>query len=240
MGAFENCDLRGSLVLNNARAIGDYAFAGNKNLTSVEIPKTLQSIGGYAFYGNSKLSRVTVYAETVKYGQYVFADCGNLTTMVTLNEDGEKIATINTAVIPQGAFYGCRKLTDITIGKDVNVIGEYAFGRTGVTKFTVNENNSAFKAQSANYILSKDGTELVLVAPTVEGEFVLNDANVTKVGIGAFAENTNITKVKIPSVTKVGKYAFAECSKLMSVELGTLTEIAPYSFFGSAIYEPGL
>ena len=233
--AFQDCDLRGKLVLDNARAIGDYAFAGNKNLVEVEIPKTLRSVGGYAFFGNEDLKSVTVHAENVKYGPYVFAYCKSLNDIETVDENGNKIASINTAVIPQGAFYFCDSLTNITIGNDVNVIGEYAFAGAGIASFTVTSENANFKADSSKYILSKDGTELVIVAPTVKGEFKLDDANVTTIGVGAFAENKNITKVVIPSATKVGKYAFAECIRLESVTLGALEEIGDYAFFVTSI-----
>ena len=235
MGAFQNCNLRGELVLDNARAIGDYAFAGNKNLTSVEIPKTLQSIGGYAFLDNVKLQTVTVNAELVKYGPYVFAGCKNLRTMSTIDGEGEVSATINTAVIPSGAFYGCEKLTSVIIGKDVNVIGEYAFANSGVRKFNINENSKAYKKQNTDHILSADGKTLVLVAPTVSGEFNPGDNKITSVGLGAFAENKEITKVVLPGVTSIGKYAFAECRKLTEYSFGTLTEIGEYAFFGSGI-----
>ena len=235
MGAFQNCNLRGSLVLDNARAIGDYAFAGNRALTSVTIPETLQSIGGYAFYGNSSLATVTVKASFVKYGPYVFAGCSKLRSMSTLDENGDFMATINAPVIPEGAFYGCSSLTSVTVGKDVNVIGEYAFAGSGVLRFIVKDGNTAFKPQNQQYILSADGAELVLVAPTVSGVFEPQIDTITSVGIGAFAENRSITEIILPNVTRVSKYAFAECSRLKSVTLGALTEIGEYSFFSSGI-----
>ena len=236
MAAFQGCNLSGKLVLDNARAIGDYAFAGNVSLKEVVIPETLRSVGGYAFAGDTSLKTVTVKAELVKYGSYVFAGCSSLETMKTVDKDGNTVATINASVIPQGAFYGCRKLTSVTIGRDVNVIGEYAFTNSGVASFEVVSGNTAFKNQeSGKYILSADGTELVLVSPTVKGEFKPDDANIVSIGVGAFAENTQITKVIMPNVTKVGKYAFAECTKLESVELGALTEIGEYAFFVTSI-----
>ena len=235
MGAFQGCDLRGSLVLDNARAIGDYAFAGNRGLTSVAIPETLQSIGGYAFYGNTSLATVTVNASFVKYGPYVFGGCSKLRSMSTLDANGDLLATINTSVIPEGAFYGCSALTSVTIGKDVNVIGEYAFARSGVSRFIIKEGNQTFKPQNEQYIISADGTELVLVAPTVTGTFDPQVETITKVGVGAFAENRGITEVILPNVTHVSKYAFAECTKLKAITLGALAEIGDYSFFSSGI-----
>ncbi len=233
--AFQGCNLNNNLRLDNARAIGDYAFAGNINLKTAEFPQTLQSIGGYAFFGNKKLTTVKVNAELVKYGAYVFAGCDTLSNLETLDSDGNKIATINTKVIPQGAFYGCKNLKSVVIGKDVNVIGEYAFANTGVAEFEIASGNSAFKVQKSSYIVSADGHELVLVSPTVGDEFKLEDASITSIGTGAFAENRKIKKVIIPSVTKIAKYAFAECSALESVELGMITELGEYAFFRSAI-----
>lgn len=238
MAAFQDCNLKGKLVLDNARAIGDYAFAGNVSLSEVDFPETLRSIGGYAFLGNRSLKTVVVNADLVKYGPYVFAGCEKLNQMKTVDKNGNTIATINASVIPQGAFYGCKDLESVTIGKDVNVIGEYAFTNSGVSSFKIVDTNTAFKPQnSGKYILSADGTELVLVSPTVKGEFKLEDTSIVSVGIGAFAENRQITKVKLPNVTRIGKYAFAECTALTSVELGELTEIGEYAFFVSAITE---
>ncbi len=236
MGAFWGCDLNGALVLDNARAMGDYAFAGNKNLKSVKIPATLRSIGGYAFSGNRNLKSVTVYAESVKYGPYVFERCESLSDMKTVDKDGNTIATINASVIPEGAFLGCKALKNMTIGKDVNVIGPSAFAKSGIASFTVAAGNLTFKVQSSENIVTEDGHTLVLVSPVAKGDFVLNDANITTIGAGAFSENNKITSVTIPNVTKIEKYAFYKCSALESVTLGKLSEVGEYAFFETGIY----
>ena len=223
--AFANCDLRGEIKLNSACAIGDYSFANNKNLTSVVFSKTLQSVGGYAFYGNDKLEKVSVAADTVKYGPYVFSGCKALNNV-----------TMNTSVIPEGAFYGCTSLTDLIVGKDVTFIDKYAFSKTGIEAFKLAEGNTTYKlSQNSDYILSADGTTLIAVSPKVEGSFVLNDANVTTIGKGAFAYNTSITSVSIPSATIVMDSAFESASKIEEITLGSLTMIGDYAFFGTAI-----
>ena len=234
MGAFWGCDLTGALILDNARAMGDYAFAGNQNLKSVKIPATLRSIGGYAFSGDKNLKSVTVYAESVKYGPYVFERCESLSSITI---DGSEENIINTSVIPEGAFWGCKALKNITVGKDVNVIGESAFAKAGITAFKIADENEAFELLDEKCIVSKGGAEkeLVLVAPTVKNDFVLNNASIVSIGAGAFSENDKITSVTIPSVTRVGKYAFVKCKALTSVTLGKLTEIGEYAFFESGI-----
>ncbi len=233
--AFAGCNLSGTLSLDNARAIGDYAFscfpmsngkfAGQ--LKEIILPETLQSIGAYAFYGNSALEKVTVNAVKVKYGPYVFSECESL-----------KDISINADVIPTGAFDGAEKLQNITIGPDVLSIGEFAFRDTAITGFTVAAGNKTFAAQTdKSYLLSADKTTLLMVAPKLEGEFKLTDKNITAVGQVAFASNGRLTSIELPYVTRVEEYAFAYCDRLVSIKLGKLTHIGEYAFFRTDISE---
>ena len=225
--AFAYCNISNDLSLDSIHAIGDYAFAGNSNLKSVKLPSTLSSIGAYAFMGNTKLTNFDVSdCGKVKYGPYVFMNCFSIETL-----------TLDTAVIPTGAFYNCRNLENVLIGKNVSYIGEYAFTGTEVSSFNLSSENTVYKTAGANNnaLLSKDGSTLILVAPETEGEFALE--GVTKVGYGAFAGNKNITSVNMPDVTYVDGYAFAECENLTEINLGALTDIGKYSFFLTAITE---
>ncbi len=218
--AFFGCNLKGTLDLGNARAVGDYAFAGNEKIEKIILPKTLQSIGAYTFYKNTSLKTIEVNADKVKYGPYVFSECTSL----------EEV-TVNANVIPAGAFYGAVSLKKVTVGKDVLSIGEFAFGGTAVEEFNVAAGNKAFRVQSAtSYILSADGKTVVLVAPGVK-KFELLETTVTAIGRGAFSSNTNLTSVNIPGVTTLGAYAFAHCENLISVTLGKLSVIGEYAFF---------
>ncbi len=238
--AFAYCNISNNLSLDSIHAIGDYAFFENRSLKSVTFPSTLSSIGAYAFafntyteeqleeYGIKSPSLVNFDVSacgTVKYGPYVFMNCTSL-----------KSVTMNTNVIPAGAFYNCAKLTNVNIGATVSSIGEYAFTGTAVSTFNVAEGNTAFKPSgSKSYLLSSDGSTLLLAAPGVSGSFSLT--GVSRIGYGAFAGNGNITSVYMPDVTSVDGYAFSECTKLTSVTLGALTELGSYSFFLTSITE---
>ncbi|MBE6664085.1 MAG: hypothetical protein E7602_06265 [Ruminococcaceae bacterium] len=243
--AFAYCNLEGVISLDNACAIGDYAFAENGtredsngdgkidmydrivayNLIGAVLPEKLQSIGAYAFYHNESLTDVTVNAEKVKYGPYVFANCSSLETI-----------SINANVIPEGAFLGCTKLTTVNIGKDVSTIGEFAFTRTRISEFTFDEGNNAFiLSENGDYVVSKDGTTLLFVSPMVRGEFALNDPKITRIGKGAFAYNDGLTAINMPYVTAVESNAFAYCRNLESIALGELTEIGEYAYFSTKI-----
>ena len=225
--AFENCDLQGTIDLTGACVISDYAFAGNQDLEGVVTDDSLLSIGQYAFAGCKSLKDVTITSEKVKYGAYAFTGCEALTSFY-----------VNASVLPEGMFYECEGLTKVTIGPDVNDIGPFAFRTTAVDTFEVQSGNKAYKAQSANYILSADSTTLVAVAPTVRGEVTVDTiggADVTAVAKGALSHNTRVTAVNLPSVTMVGDYGFGSATALTSVKLGTLTKIGEYGFFETAI-----
>ncbi len=223
--AFQNCNITNNISLSKIHAVGDYAFAGNKNLKSAAFSATLSSIGERAFAGDSALVTFdTSMSGNVKYGAFVFSDCTAL----------EAIA-INTSVIPTGAFYKCLKLSSVTVGKDVSFIGEYAFSGTKLNSFNVAEGNTAYKPSGEGnpYLLSSDGQTLMLVAPAVSGDFALD--GVTRIGYGAFAGNENITSVTMPNVTYIDSYAFSECRALAGCSFGGLTYIGDYAFLLTSI-----
>ena len=222
--AFEGCALSGSLKLDSAVAIADYAFAGNRSLGSVTLSESIQSIGKHAFANNSSLRTLTIKAPIYKLGQYAFAGCESLTQV-----------SINAAVIPTGAFQGAKKLEKVTLGKDVAVINENAFGGTKLASITIDPNNTRFvTGENLSYIVDKTESTLILVAPATKGEFA-PDLNVTTVGTGAFSGNANITSVVLPSVTRLSPYAFADCTALRNVTLGNLTQIGDSAFANTAL-----
>lgn len=221
--AFANCSIKGALDLESAVAISDYAFANNTKITELKLSEDTRSIAAYAFSGNTGLTTLSIKADKIKLGAFAFNGCAKLNNV-----------SINASVIPAGAFNECKALTNVTIGKDVEVIGEYAFSGTGVTSFTVENGNGTFFAQSDKpYLLSEDGKTLMLVAPAIES--LEASADITSVASGAFSGNLVIKSVKLPGVTKVGDYAFAECSALTGITLGSLSEIGKYAFYRTAI-----
>ena len=225
--AFEGCNLQGVIDLSSVCIISDYAFAGNQKLTSITTGNSLLSIGQYAFAGCKSLSNVTITAGKVKYGAYAFTGCESLT-----------IFTVNAAVLPEGMFYECKNMTAVTIGADVNEIGEFAFRDTKIESYNIASGNKAFVNGQKAYILSADGKTLIAVSATVSGAFTcesIDNAAITAIGDGAFSHNRKITSVNLPSVTKVGKYAFGSSNKLESVTLGKLEKIGEYAFFETAI-----
>ena len=219
-GAFTNCSISGTLSLDKAIAVADYAFAYNVGLKNLVLSEATQSVSSYAFAGDKALENVTIKANKIKLGICVFSDCTSL-----------KEISLNAAVIPTGTFDGCSSLNKVTIGNDVNVIGENAFRGTVVKSFTVAQGNTTYYPNaSLPYLQSSDGTKILLVAPGTEGEFKVTDSKITTVGYGAFSGCSFITSVELPGVTVLEDYAFADCIRLSKVSLGKLSHIGDYAF----------
>ena len=104
---------------NGVTSIGDYAFSGCSNLTSITIPASVTSIGGEAFGGCSSLTTITIPESVTRIGNQAFYDCRSLTS-ITIPESVTRIGN--------QAFYYCSSLTSITIPEGVTSIGSYAFG----------------------------------------------------------------------------------------------------------------
>ena len=69
-------DIRRIVVQKGVTTIGDYAFYGCKNVTSVTLPDTVTQIGKLAFYGCKDLRTLTVPDSVLTVEDYAFAKAG--------------------------------------------------------------------------------------------------------------------------------------------------------------------
>ena len=223
--AFYNTNLNGTYELPRAIGIAEYAFAGNTALTEITLPESTRSIGAYAFSGNTALKTVTVNADKIKLAEYAFENCSALTSF-----------SLNASVVPLGAFSGCTSLKEFAIGKDVAEINGLAFKDTKIAAYTLDSENEFFSSiENGKYLLSKDGSTLLLAATTVDRVQLPGQNEITAVGNGAFAGNSRLAIVELPAVTTLGDYAFASCSSLIKLTLGELTSIGDYALYGTGI-----
>lgn len=95
--------------------IGDYAFYGCSDLSSISFPEGLERIGGYAFSGCLGLNSVSLPKGLKVISVNAFEDCKNLTS-ISLPEGLQGIFT--------EAFLRCARLTSLTIPSTVTDIGD--------------------------------------------------------------------------------------------------------------------
>ena len=72
----DRADIRKVVVQRGVTTVGDYAFYGCENLTSVTLPDTVTQIGKLAFYGCKELRTLTVPDSVLTVEDYAFAKAG--------------------------------------------------------------------------------------------------------------------------------------------------------------------
>jgi len=120
----------------------DEAFKDCANLTSVEVPATIDEIPASAFSGCSGLTKVTLPSSLSKIGKNAFYHCSALkdfTMPYNLREIGGR------------AFSGCESLTFVSIPAGVEVLPEYCFYEcTQLSKVSLPEGLTEIQSQAFN------------------------------------------------------------------------------------------
>ncbi|MBR1792625.1 MAG: leucine-rich repeat domain-containing protein [Bacteroidales bacterium] len=185
-------------------SIGEYAFYGCSELSSVIIPSTISIIEERAFYNNNNLTSISIPLSVATIGDFVFGGCRSLTTVDipnTIQKIGEgvfygcyslkNISVPSTIVsLPNYLFYDCNKLLHITLPESLTQIGQYAFGGCG-------------------------SLERIVLPETLNA-----------IGEGAFYACSSLDSIFIPeSTTNIGDYAFLDCPQLSLITL--YADVAP-------------
>lgn len=99
-------------------SIGEYAFAGCKNMKKMIVPNNISNIGYDAFRKCESLEEITICGNIDKISDSLFYGCSSLKTITLPNGITE---------IGECAFFDCSNLEEIDIPEGVTHIGVYAF-----------------------------------------------------------------------------------------------------------------
>ena len=188
--------------------IYQYAFYNRAGITAITIPASVTAIGDDAFFSCTGLESIAVESGNTAY--HSVGNCLIHTESKTLIR-GCKNSVIPTddsvTAIGDSAFFGCTRLTSITIPAGVTTIGEYAFyGCTGLTSITI---PASVTSIGNNAFDRCTGLETVTFAA---------GGKLTTIGGFAFYNCEGLTSITIPAnVTTIGARAFFGCHKLIEV-----------------------
>lgn len=203
--------------------IGDRAFYGCEDLTSVVIGDSVNSIAKTAFSGCLQLESITVAAGNASYRNdsgLVYNAAGDDLIAVPGAITGN-LVLLNIHAIEAEQFRNCDGITGITLPGTIESIGDYAFaGATSMATINFPDSLNAVGyqafADTAWYTGMPDGivyTGSVLYrfkGSSGSGTVTISEGT-TGIASGAF-EDCSITKVVVPAtVTNIGASAFRNC-----------------------------
>ena len=190
--------------------IGEDAFRDCKNLTSLNLPKSVTGIGINALYGCSGLTEINVDNANTTFssvGGVLFNKDKTEIIRFPENKSGSYTIPNSVTYIHYGAFEHCKNLSSINIPNSVKRIGSFAFiDCISLTEISVPEGIVTIENQTF-----QDCTGL---------SSVTIPQSVTEIGGNAFEDCISLESIAIPSnVISIGYSAFRGCYSLKEMNL---------------------
>ena len=242
--AFKDCNPEQTSIVipNSITRIGNDAFAGWQNLTSVSI---CCPVVGSWFKGSTSIKEVTLGEKVSVIEDNAFSDCTNLQS-IEIPDDVTSIGNY--------AFQNCYSMSTIKIGNSVINIGRNAFkGCSAINEIFIPKsvqtiNDNVFKGcTSLNTVIMEDKeSELTLGSNDSSPLFadcpldsVYIGRNITyptskEKGYSPFYRNTSLRSVMITDKeTEISENEFYGCANLKNVSIGDgVTTIGNWAFSG--------
>lgn len=211
-----------------------YLFGHSSYKDSEEVVQYNQSyslesvdIKSVTYYIPSSLRSVTVNGETIPSN--AFCRCSMLTSITfdnatTIDDYAFYNTGITKLIIPDSvtdigicAFRSCRKLTDISIGKNVRrIFSSVFYDCTGIVNISVSQEN--LKYHSSNNCIVETQSKVLIIG--CKNSIIPVDGTVTKIGDGAFCHCRRLSNITIPEgIISIGSQAFSGCAMLTSVTI---------------------
>lgn len=200
------------------------AFAGGQEITKVTIPANIQRIGVDAFYGcngilvvdypsvesTTSIDYGNIYSNPMRNVEILMVNGSNITE-VSIDDD-----------VKSSAYYGCKWLTKVTLGANVQRIGASAFRECTKLETVV--------MNTLNLItIDNDAFNTCTKLKSIKLPESLDT-----IGIGAFRGCAQLDTLVIPENTvNIYKESFMSCSRLKEVTIKSPITTIPESMFQS-------
>ncbi|MCQ2287871.1 MAG: leucine-rich repeat protein [Muribaculaceae bacterium] len=216
--AFVDCISLETVKLGEGIEKIEAAFMGCSSLKKIYLPKSLKNISSQAFIATA----IEAY-EIDSENPYLTVVDGVLYDKAITKLISYPTAKAGSYTIPQSvttlcewAFYGCNKLTNLTIGDQVTSIGECLLEFSSVEHVTLPNTMKVVPFAFCSGCANLKSIEFPESVTTIDGE--------------AFCECTSLTSVTLgENVSTINAHAFTGCSSLREITLSA-QNIDSYAF----------
>ena len=226
--AFRGCiNLTSVIIPDTVTSLGVAAFQGCINITSVDIGSGITIIPLYAFQRCEKLNNVATSNSVTKIRDFAFEGCLSLASIASI------IANITS--IENGVFENCTSLVNVVIPDNVTSIGIRAFKGCSdllsidICDYVTSIGNNAFERTNLEIVVIPDG--VIKISCRLFNECnnlkqITIPNSVTSIEEAAFRFCSSLDNVTIPEdVTTIGNRAFDNCPSLTSFEFSQNSEL---------------
>ena len=237
-GAFSNVGQDGEGITVNIGAdvtkIPAYLFSSSAKIVSINFVKNsvCESIGNSAFYGCSNLTSITIPEGVTSIGNSAFYDCVSLTSIIIpknvtfIGRSAFEGCTALTEV--NFNAMNCNNFSS----------DNYIFHNAGINGEGVTANIGSNVTKIPNYMFYSYNNYTTYLGKLVSVNFAQNSV-CESIGASAFRNCSGLTSITIPdNVTSIGRYAFSGCSGLTDIIIPeSATSIGDFTFSGCSSLE---
>lgn len=168
-------------------------------------------------------------------------DCANLTGDLVIPDT---IEGVKVTAIADRAFYGCEKITSVTVPSSVKTIGDQAFTSClSLRTATLKEGVTTLGKSAFRYCYSLTSVSLPSTLQAIDDyaffkclalKSVTIPSGLDRLGDNAFADCEKLEKATLPSsVVSMGEYCFSGCKALKEINLPAgISTVATAAFNG--------
>lgn len=220
----------------SVKIIGESAFEGHAEITTIHIPASVTSIREKAFYNCPNVTAISVDVTNQSYTAKGNCLIERATKKLIQGCASSELPVDGSVTeIADYAFANCSGLTTLHLPGTVSSIAGTAFiGCSGLESITAATGNTYYSAMGNCLIIS--GTMTLILG--CKNSVIPTDGSVIRIGNGAFS-GTAITEMVIPDIiTEIGASAFEDCKDLKSVTFGKgITALDAQAFMGCSALE---
>lgn len=237
--SFRLCtSLRRFEFVDGIKYIGNFAFADNTSMRSLEVPDSVETMGRGIIEGCDKLSKIVIpfigrsratgWWYTFNYVKPDSADAVFFSVELTDMEH-----------VYRNSFKNAQKMNCVVLSDNTTQIDAGAFRSTNIWQITLPKtitkiNDNVFKnCKELTTIVNVDQI-VELGARTFNNCTLLNSVNfpnVESTGKCCFEGCSSLTSVSLPKLKEISDSMFSTCSSLSNIELPkNITVIGPHAF----------